>query len=206
MRTTQGHLLGGRLQYAQPADGYRTGIEPVLLAAAVPAQSGDHVLEAGTGAGAALMCLAARLPGLVGLGVEIDPEMAGLARRNIDSNGLSGLRVETGDILDGAPRGPFHHAMANPPWHDRAATPSPVVRRALAKQEAGPGLAGRIAALSRCLHPGGSLTLILPAAALGPAVDGMAACGIGRAIRIPLLPKSGRPAKLAIGSSARPAW
>ena len=60
MDTTEGTLLGGRVRYAQPARGYRTGIEPVLLAAAVPAVPGQAVLEAGTGAGAALLCLAAR--------------------------------------------------------------------------------------------------------------------------------------------------
>ncbi len=33
MTTTAGTLLGGRVQYAQPTAGYRTGLEPVLLAA-----------------------------------------------------------------------------------------------------------------------------------------------------------------------------
>ena len=54
MEVTQGHLLGGRVRYAQPRSGFRSGIEPVLLAAAVPARPGERVLEAGSGAGAAL--------------------------------------------------------------------------------------------------------------------------------------------------------
>ena len=33
MELTDGTLLGGRLRYVQPARGWRTGIEPVLLAA-----------------------------------------------------------------------------------------------------------------------------------------------------------------------------
>ena len=61
---TDGHLLGGRVSYAQPREGFRSGIEPVLLAAAIPARPGEHVLEGGSGAGAALLCLAARVPGL----------------------------------------------------------------------------------------------------------------------------------------------
>jgi tRNA1Val (adenine37-N6)-methyltransferase len=53
MVTTEGHLLGGRIRYRQPDTGFRSGLEPVLLAASVPARPGEHVLEAGTGAGAA---------------------------------------------------------------------------------------------------------------------------------------------------------
>ncbi|HLB98700.1 MAG TPA: SAM-dependent methyltransferase, partial [Acetobacteraceae bacterium] len=61
MKLTEGHLLGGRVRYAQPREGFRSGIEPVMLAAAVPARTGERVLEAGSGAGAALLCLAARV-------------------------------------------------------------------------------------------------------------------------------------------------
>ena len=36
-------FLGGKLQILQPKSGYRAGIDPVLLAASVPAQAGDQV-------------------------------------------------------------------------------------------------------------------------------------------------------------------
>ena len=52
---TEGTLLGGAIRYGQPKTGYRTGIEPIFLAAAVPAHAGNQVLEAGTGAGAGLL-------------------------------------------------------------------------------------------------------------------------------------------------------
>jgi tRNA1(Val) A37 N6-methylase TrmN6 len=55
MLTTDGHLLGGRVIYRQPATGFRSSIEPVLLAASVPSTPGEHILEAGTGHGAALL-------------------------------------------------------------------------------------------------------------------------------------------------------
>src|ERR1700744_871787 len=91
--TTNGHLLGGRILYRQPARGFRSGIEPVLLAAAVPAQPGEHVLEAGSGAGAALLCLAVRVPGVRLTGVEMQPEMAELAAANAAANGFSGIEI-----------------------------------------------------------------------------------------------------------------
>ncbi len=48
-------LLGGRGRLVQPAEGYRAAIDPVFLAAAVPAAAGEAVLDAGAGAGAAVV-------------------------------------------------------------------------------------------------------------------------------------------------------
>ena len=68
------------MAHEQPKLGHRTGIEPVLLAAFVPARAGDSVLEGGTGSGAGLLCLTVRVADLRAVGVERDPEMAVLAR------------------------------------------------------------------------------------------------------------------------------
>jgi tRNA1(Val) A37 N6-methylase TrmN6 len=62
--TTEDGLLGGSVRLIQQAGGYRVAIDPVLLAAAVPAAAGDHVLDAGAGVAAAALCLAARVPGV----------------------------------------------------------------------------------------------------------------------------------------------
>ena len=196
MEVTHGTLLGGQVHYRQPRDGYRTGIEPVLLAASVPAQPGQVVIEAGTGAGAGLMCLATRVRGIVGIGVELDPAMADLARANIEANALAGLSVMTGDVL-GAVLPMADHAMANPPWHDAASTASPVGRRRLAKQEEA-GVEAWVAALGRVLRRGGSLTMVLPP---DLAVRAVAACelaGLGGIRRHALLAKSGRAAKMLL--------
>ncbi|GAC1345819.1 MAG: methyltransferase [Acetobacteraceae bacterium] len=200
MNLTQGRLLGGRLAYAQPATGYRTGIEPVLLAASIPARPGERVIEGGTGAGAGLMCLAARVQGIVGLGVELDPAMAALARDNIAANDLPGLEILTGDITQ-APAGTAEHAFANPPWHDRASTPSPVPRRQLAKQASGAGIEGWIAALRRSLRPGGSLTLILPAGQAARAASAMRFFGLFGHTLTPLLPRADAKPKLVLLSA-----
>ena len=198
METTAGTLLGGRLRYAQPAEGYRTGIEPVLLAAAIPARPGERVLEGGTGAGAGLMCLAARVPGVLGLAVEIDGAMAELARQNIAANGLSGLEVRALDLMETELAG-FDHAFANPPWHDARSTPSPVVRRRLAKQAAEGTLEEWIGALLRALRPEGTITLVLPAALADRVTAALREPDI-----VPLLPKAGRAPKLVLVHAAKP--
>ena len=195
---TYGTLLGGRVHYQQPAAGYRTGIEPVLLAASVSARDGERVLEAGTGAGAGLLCLSARVPGVAGIGIEIDPALADLARANIGANGRALLRIETSDVTALRPPPLFHHAFCNPPWHDRASTPSPCPQRLRARQ-ATEGLLERwCVALAGVLHRRGTLTVLVPAAQLGGAMMAARRAGLGGLVLMPLWPKAGRAAKLIL--------
>src|SRR3984885_6816930 len=93
MATTEGHLLGGRILYCQPALGFRSGIEPVLLAASIPARAREHVLGARTGAGAVLLCLAARVPGVCATGVEKESVMAELAVANARANRFPDISI-----------------------------------------------------------------------------------------------------------------
>lgn len=198
MLTTEGWLLDGRVRYAQPLDGYRTGIEPVLLAASVPARAGQRVLEAGTGAGAGLLCLAARVPGVLGVGIEVDPGMAELARRNIAANGIDGISVATADLGGWRGDGVFDHVFSNPPWHDPAATLPPAARRRLATHEGTLPLEGWIAALHAALRPGGTLTMLVPAGQAARVMAALQAEGGGRLTLFPLWPKPGRDAKLVL--------
>ncbi len=185
------------MRYRQPATGFRSGIEPVLLAASIPAQAGARVLEGGTGAGAALLCLAARVPGLRGFGVEADPALAAIAAENLAANGFSGLRIAAGRIEDAAEAG-FDHAFANPPYHTEASTASPHPGRRTAKQGVAEGIARWAEALVARLRPGGTLTLILPVARLPEALAALPASGCGSPAILPLWPRTGIAAKLVL--------
>ena len=195
---TDGTLLGGRVRYRQPRTGFRTGIEPVLLAASIAARPGERVLEAGTGSGAALLCLLARLPEVTALGIEQNARLAAVARANLEANGMAGGDVLTADLLTALPPGRFDHAMANPPWHSERSTASPDPARDGAKR-ARPGLlTAWAAALARTLRPGGSLTLVLPAASLADAMEAFRVAGCGGADLLPLWPKARRNARLIL--------
>ncbi len=198
MNLTQGTLLGGRIRYAQPASGYRTGIEPVLLAASIPARPGDRVLEAGTGAGAGLLCLAARVPGVVGLGLERDPDQAALAAANFAANGFDHLRAQNGDVLNWRSEAPFDHAFANPPWHNDTGTVSPVPGRANAKCAHIGLLAAWTKSMAQTLRPKGTLSLIVPAASLGEAISALNAAECVEITLLPLWPRRDAPAKILI--------
>jgi tRNA1(Val) A37 N6-methylase TrmN6 len=113
-------FLGGRVQLWQPLSGYRAGVDPVLLAASVPAKSGETVLDLGCGVGAAALCLGERVPGLTLTGVEVQPEYADLARRN----GQGRLEVFTCDLTDmplDLRQRQFDHVIANPPYFKASA-------------------------------------------------------------------------------------
>lgn len=198
MVTTDGHLLDGRLHYRQPAEGFRSGLEPVLLAAAVPAKSGQHVLEAGTGAGAALLCLLARVAGIHATGIEIDPDLAALASDNAAANGFDTIRILGAPVETVTLDRRFDHAIANPPYHAVTGTLSPSPRREAAKR-AVPGLLDAwIRVLAGSLRDHGTLTLIVPPAAVPICLDAMGDHACGCRVIYPLWPKAGRAAKLVL--------
>lgn len=190
-------FLGGRLHLCQPRRGYRAGVDPVLLAASIPAQPGQAVLDMGCGVGAAALCLGTRVPGLSLTGIEIQPDIADLARRN--GAGL-GYEVFVGDIHD-PPRAlkqmSFDHVLTNPPYFDRAhGTPSPDQGRetAMGRQNR---LGAWMQACFRRLRPGGWFHMIYRVEDLANALaarDG----GMGSWEICPLAARVGRPANLMI--------
>lgn len=186
-------FLGGRLVLRQPAAGYRAGADAVMLAAACPARGGQRVIELGCGAGAALLCLALRVPGLVLTGIERHPATADLARHNAATNGIA-ARILTADIaaLPAGLRGEgFDHVIANPPFF-AAGTAAPDPARAAARHEDTPLEAWIDAGLRRLL-PGGTLTLIHRAEALDRILAALAGRA-GAAAILPLAARRGRDA------------
>lgn len=188
---TEDTLLGGRVHLRQPRHGFRAAIDPVLLAAFVPARPEQRVLELGCGTGAAFLCLAARVERLTVDAVEQDAALAELARENAARNGVEAL-VQARDLRH-ASLAPVAHAFANPPYWPTG-TASPVAARRQAAHEDA-SLSAWIAAMSGALRPGGTLTLVLPAARWGEAVALLRAADIGSPRLLPLWPRAGMAAR-----------
>lgn len=190
---TDDKFLMGRLRLLQPARGYRAATDPVLLAAACPATAGQSVLDLGCGAGAAALCLSARVPDLSLAGLELQPEYADLARRNATRNGMT-MQVECGDIsaMPRALRRGFDHVIANPPYYHAAGSPSPVSVRDTALRTGTP-IAEWVAAAATRLNPGGWLTMIFSTPNLPEALAALPP-KLGSALVLPLAPREGREA------------
>ena len=192
-------FLGGRLRIRQPATGYRAGSDPVFLAASVPASPGDSVLELGTGAGTALLCLMVRVPDLAVTGIERNPGHVGLARDNLGLNHLAGTIVET-DIAcmpTSVTSRRFDHVMFNPPYFDRrtgSASPEPEREGSRSGET---GMEAWIDAGLRRVKPGGTLTFIQRTEHL-PRMLAEVGTRLGNVRILPMQPRRSRPAKLFI--------
>ena len=196
--TIRSGFLGGRLSLAQPRRGYRAGMDAALLAAACDAKAGQRVVEAGCGAGAALLSAAVRRPESIFVGIERDPDALVLCRDNIAANGLServqALGGEVSRKLSALGLEPFDAALANPPFFD-----DPDAIRGPAPEREGAWIAdGGLEAWTRFLlkavREGGTITLIHRADRLA---DILALLGKGAgSFRIrPVQPFADEPAK-----------
>lgn len=192
-------FLGGRLMILQPRQGYRAGVDPVLLAASVPARAGQSVLELGCGVGVASLCLAARVAGLDLAGVEIQADYADLARRNAAQTGHA-LHVETADLtqLPGSLRQrQFDHVIANPPYFQRdRSMPARDKGRETALGE-GTALADWVEVAARRVVDGGHVTFIQRAERL-PELIAVMTQRLGSVEVLPFAPRRGRAAQLVL--------
>jgi len=198
---SEDRLLEGRVLLRQPAEGYRAAIDPVFLAAAVPTDGTEMVLDLGSGVGAASLCLASRVPSARIFGLEMQSALVGLARQNIEINGFAG-RVESmiGTLQMPPPKlapGSFHHVMTNPPFNDAAGTASPNAGKDAANREGEVELSDWMRFAVNMLRPKGTLTLIYRADRLDQLMAALYR-KVGEITVIPLWPKSGRPAKRVI--------
>jgi len=195
---TEDRLLGGRIRLRQPAGGYRVAIDPVFLAASIPAEPHQLVLDVGCGAGAAMLCLAARVPHVRVVGLEMQRDLVRLAGDNAILNAMEArVSVMIGDLLHAPPRlspGAFDHVMANPPFHERGrVTPTATPGRAAATVEGEADLAAWVRFCLTMVRPKGTVTFIHRADRLD-ALIGEIAGRAGEVVVYPLWPAEDRPA------------
>jgi tRNA1(Val) A37 N6-methylase TrmN6 len=200
--TTEDAFLGGQLRLRQPKSGHRAGHDAVLLAAATAARPGDRVVEFGAGVGAAGLALARRVGAIDLVLIEIDAQLAGLARDNAAANAIP-AQVLTLDVTARADAFVAHGLSAdsvdavlmNPPFNDAVRHRASPDRAREAAHMAVPGLLESwIHAARRMLKSGGALTLIWRADGLAEVLAALER-GFGS---LAVLPVHGDVAKPAI--------
>lgn len=206
---TDDAFLGDALAILQPAEGYRAGLDAVLLAAACGAMPGDgaRVLDAGAGVGVAGLCVARRLADARVTLVEREPVLADLARRNVERNrladrvqviemdiaaggaGVHRARARTADIAPGA----FTHVIANPPYAVQGRGTRPPARlKSVSHQMPGGDLDAWFRFLATLAATDGLVTMIHRADALAILLDGLGQRFGGLRV-LPLYPRAGSP-------------
>jgi len=207
---TDDAFLGGALDILQPKTGYRAGIDGILLAASVPAGDGDAVLDVGAGVGVVGLAVARRLAHARVSMVERNPRLAGLARSNIERNGLAGrVRLFEADVtqpeapIPGVVAGTFDHVLANPPFHIEGrgtAASDPLKAGANAMPDGDLDLWVRF--MAGMTRSGGTTALIHRADALPALLEALAGRFGGAAV-LPIHPRVGEPASRVLISAVK---
>ena len=186
----------------QPKEGYRAGIDAVLLAAAIPAGPGDIALEAGAGVGVASLCLAARISDVTITALELQPELVVLARENVARNNRK-QRIELfeGTVLSPPPAiatHQFDHFFFNPPFHEKEkGTKAPSQQKELSNRGDEAKFEDWLSFGLARLKSGGRLTLIHKTERL-PDIIANLSSKAGTIKVFPLWPRHGMPAKRVI--------
>lgn len=204
-------LLGGRLRLLQPVKGHRAGSDAVLLAAAIPELGEGPLADFGAGVGTVGLAVALRQPALAVVLVERDPELAALAARNAGLNGLAErVRVVAGTIgernggLGPGPGGLAAASMAwvamNPPFFEAGEVRASPVANRRAAHVAGQSLGDWLKAARHVLKPGGGVSIIHRAEAVGTILAGLET-GFGAVEIRPVHARAERPAIRVIVSA-----
>lgn len=204
---TTDRFLGGRVEAVQPDDGsHRSGLEAVLLGAAVPAGFSGTIVDMGAGCGVAGLCAAARAEHARVLLAERNEGALVAARATLNLPANAGLAARTqlieADILApegervaaGLARNMAEAIITNPPFNDGGrGTASPAPGRASAHIIPDGALERWIRTAASVLKPRGELVIIYRAEGLSELLAAIA--GRFGALRVlPIHPRAGRPA------------
>jgi tRNA1(Val) A37 N6-methylase TrmN6 len=200
-------FLGGRVEAVQPAGRrHRSGLEAVMLAAALETRVSGTIVDLGAGVGVAGLCAAARCKRARVVLVERDPVAIDCARRSLalPANAAFADRVRIVPVDIEAPeadragagigRDLAEHIVLNPPFYSPAAgTRSPDEARAGAHVLGQGGLDAWLRAAASILKVGGDLTVVFRADGLR---ELLAAIGrrFGALDVLPVHPRDGEPA------------
>lgn len=194
-------FLGGRVKLVQPSEGYRAGIDPIFLSAALNPKAEEKILDVGAGVGVAAISLAVRCPHAKVVGLELQQDLVDLALKNIEANQLK-ERVEIirGDILSPpsflTPNS-FDQIMTNPPYYENMRSKSsPIPSKAQANIET-VDLGNWIQFCLRMLKPKGTFTMIHRSERLGEILS-LLENRIGSLTVYPLWVNANKPARRII--------
>ena len=161
-------FFNGRIRIKQNRAGYRFSIDSVLLAAQTLPRTDDIVLDLGTGCGIIPLILAYRYPKISVYGVEVQEDLAGLAKLNVKENGMENrITIHCRDLKTLKPdmvSGPVDVIVSNPPYRKaNSGRINPNQQRAVARHEIKATLQDVVETAHRMLQPSGRLITIYPA-------------------------------------------
>ena len=171
-------LFGGRLKVLQKKQGYRFSIDALLLAHFAEPGPDDRIIDLGTGCGIVPLILIFQKKVKKITGVEIQPSLADLARRNAAFNRCSSrFQVWEDDLrkLDQrVKRETFDLALTNPPYRKvGSGRVNPRTEKAVARHEIKATLEDVFRSAHYLLKDKGRLAMIYPASRVADLMRGL---------------------------------
>lgn len=149
----------------QRKDGFCFGMDAVLLSGFVQVKESEEVLDLGTGTGIIPILLEAKTKGKHFTGLEIQEEIADMARRSVCLNELEEkVRIVLGDIKEAGKlfaKASFDVVTSNPPYiHDAHGLKNPGELKAISRHEILCTLEDVVREAAGLVKPGGRVYLV----------------------------------------------
>jgi len=205
----------GRFVLVQPrSNGHRSGMDAMILAAAVPGHFAGKLVDLGAGSGGVALAVLSRLAGVRATLVENSPQMLGFAEATknhpLNAHLSSRISIVAADVnLRGQARcdaglqeNAFDFALMNPPFNEHSDRQTPDLEKAWAHVMVADLWQNWLRTATALVRPGGSLALIARPSSLENILN--AARGrFGALVVTPILPRPGRDAIRIIVSGKR---
>ena len=197
-----------KLRIIQKKDGYRFSIDTVILSRLAQVSAGDRVIDLGTGCGIIPLILAATTQVKEIVGVEIQEELAEIARRNVGLNGFDSIiRIVKEDLKNLPalyPTGTFDFILTNPPFRKRATGRiNPQEQKSIARHEIATSLREVLTVAHFLLKTQGRFFVIYPAFRLVDLLYEMRACDLEPKTLQTVHSRINTPAKMVLIEGAK---
>lgn len=156
------------LHIIQSRNGFRFGMDAVILSDFARVRPREHVIDMGTGTGILPILMSAQRKDARFSAFEVQPQMADMASRSVQLNGLSDrIHIHTADMKDAAKLlgyGCAHLVVSNPPYGKQGSTlKNNTDSVTLARHEEDTGIDQWVAACAAVLRNMGRLCMVFPA-------------------------------------------
>ena len=156
------------LHIIQSEEGFRFGMDAVILSDFARVRPREHVIDMGTGTGILPILLSAQQQSATFSALEIQPGMAEMASRSVRLNGLENrIRIYTADMKDAAGLLGYqcaHMVVSNPPYGKCGSTLKNATESVtIARHEETDGIDAWVKACAAVLRNMGRLCMVFPA-------------------------------------------
>ncbi len=192
-----------RLKIIQASDSYRFSVDSILLLNFIRIKNYEKIIDLGTGSGIIPLLLFGKRKGLSIYGVEIQRDLADMARRSVDlnklQNGINIIQEDFRNLKNIFKNQQFDVAVSNPPYislgHGKI---NPLSSRAIARHEIKGDIEDIISVSNYLLKNKGRIYLIYRSAKLIKLVIALKKYGIEPKVIKFIHPRPGENANLVL--------